>query len=50
MLEFENGFGFEDIKYKQRTQDKIQFGYGKINPNDRHAMRNRNKKWFKFFL
>jgi hypothetical protein len=36
LKDYENGVTFDDItlKYKQ-NQHKMEFGYGKINPNDR---------------
>eukprot|EP00825_Cyclidium_porcatum_P016209 TRINITY_DN1931_c0_g1_i9.p3 TRINITY_DN1931_c0_g1~~TRINITY_DN1931_c0_g1_i9.p3 ORF type:complete len:229 (+),score=58.17 TRINITY_DN1931_c0_g1_i9:1726-2412(+) len=36
VLQYDNGFTFDDIKYKQKTQPKIQFGYGRKNPNENY--------------
>ena len=40
MLSYENGFGFEDIDYKQQKDTtKLKVVFGKLNPNDVNDMR-----------
>ena len=33
--DFENGFGFEVIKQEKYKSKKLEFGFGKNNPNDK---------------
>lgn len=47
LLQYDNGYTFDDIKYKQKTQQKVQFGYGKKNPNQ--AKIHKQKKWCYFW-
>jgi hypothetical protein len=40
MANYNNGIGFDDIDYKQKkTVQKIQVGFGRLNPNDPKDMR-----------
>jgi hypothetical protein len=42
MKDYENGLTFDDITLKHKyNQHKLQFGYGKINPNDRTQFKKR---------
>lgn len=45
LKQYEMGIGFDDIDYKQKkAQQKIQIGYGRLNPNDPADMRKIKRK------
>ncbi|EAS03594.1 nin one-binding Zn-ribbon-like protein (macronuclear) [Tetrahymena thermophila SB210] len=44
MLEFENGFTLDDIKHKQHHNHNLEFGYGRLNPNNVSQMKRHKRK------